>query len=59
MASAAQTKATTKYIKEHTTRFVLQCNNVKDADIISFLKEQKNVNAVLKNLVREKIEKEA
>ena len=55
MATAAQTKATVKYIKEHTRRFVLQCNAEKDADVIAYLESRGNVNAFLKELVREKM----
>lgn len=58
MATAAQVKATTKYIKEHTKRYVIQCNNEKDADIIDFLARQDNVNGFLKALIREKIGEE-
>lgn len=58
MATAAQVKATTKYIKEHTKRYVIQCNNEKDADIINFLARQDNVNGFLKALIREKIGEE-
>lgn len=55
MATVAQTKATTKYIKNHTRRWVLQCNNATDADIIGYLEGVPNVNALLKELVRERI----
>lgn len=58
MATAAQVRATTKYIKEHTKRYVVQCHNEKDADIIEFLARQGNVNAFLKALVREKMAEE-
>lgn len=57
MTTTAQTKATVKYIKEHTRRFVLQCNAEKDADVIAYLESCSNVNAFLKGLVREKIAK--
>ena len=55
MPTAAQNKATAKYIKTHMRRFVLSCNNERDADIIEFLERSGNVNALLKALVREKI----
>lgn len=52
MASPAQVRATTKYIKEHTRRFVVQCNNERDADIIGWLSEKGNVNGYIKDLIR-------
>lgn len=55
MATVAQTKATTEYIKNHTRRWVLQCNNATDSDIIEYLESSPNVNALLKELVRERI----
>lgn len=58
MVSPAQVRATTKYIKEHTRRYVLQCNNERDADVIEYLSGKENVNAFLKGLVRERMELE-
>lgn len=55
MVSAAQVKATTNYIKNHTTRYTIQCNNVTDADVIEFLKGVENRNAFFKRLVREEM----
>lgn len=55
MASPAQVRATSKYIKEHTRRYVIQCNNDKDSDIIEFLAKQPNVNGFIKGLIRERI----
>ena len=55
MATAAQVKATTKYIKEHTRRFTISCNNETDADVIEFLERQDNVTAYVKALVRREI----
>ena len=55
MATAAQTKATTKYIKEKQTTFVFRCDNENDADMIAFLKSQPNVAGFIKGLVREKM----
>lgn len=57
MASPAQTKATTKYIKEHTRTYVMRCNIEKDADLIAHLSEQPNVAGYLKRLVREDMQK--
>lgn len=56
MATAAQTKATTKYIKEKQTTFVFRCHNENDADVIAFLKSQPNVAGFIKGLVREKMQ---
>ena len=55
MATSAQSKATTKYIKEKQTTFVFRCHNEKDADMIEFIKSQGNVSGFLKQLVREKM----
>lgn len=55
MGTAAQTKATVKYIKDKQTTFVFRCHNEKDADMIAFLKSQPNVSGFLKSLVREKM----
>lgn len=55
MATSAQTKATTKYIKERQTTFTFRCHNEKDADLIEFLRSQGNVSGYLKKIVREKI----
>lgn len=53
--SKARVRATTKYIKEHTQRYTLQCNNETDADIIAFLDAQENKTAFLKRLIREEM----
>lgn len=55
MATPAQVKATTKYIKEKQTTFTFRCHNEKDADMIEFIKSQGNVSGFLKRLVREKM----
>lgn len=57
MPTPAQTRATTKYIREHMRQFVLRCNNERDADVIAYLESCGNVNAKLKELVRKEIEK--
>lgn len=57
MVSSAQVKATTQYIKNHTKRYVVQCNNEKDADIIEHLKGVDNVNGYIKQLIRDSIKK--
>lgn len=57
MVSAAQVKATTKYIKEKTRRYVVQCNRQYDADIIEFLEGKPNVAGYIKELIRKDIQK--
>ncbi|ANE22423.1 hypothetical protein AAY81_04005 [Denitrobacterium detoxificans] len=57
-SAAARTRATTKYIKEHTRRFTLQCHREYDADIIAFLESKGNCTAYLKGLIRAEIERE-
>ena len=56
MATAAQTRATNKYIKNHTRRFTLQCNIDTEADIIEFLESSGNFNKVMKELIRKEIQ---
>lgn len=51
MASPAQTKAVTKYIKEHTRRFTIQLNRKTDADMIAHLESAGNVTGYMKALV--------
>lgn len=55
MATPAQIKATNEYIKKHARRFTIQCNKETDKDVIAFLEECGNVNAVVKELVRKEI----
>lgn len=55
MVSAAQVKATTNYIKNHTTRYTIQCNNDTDSDIIEFMKGVDNRNAFIKKLIRDEM----
>lgn len=55
MATAAQVKATTKYIKNNTRRFTLQCNIESDADVIEFLDGADNYTKLLKDLIRREI----
>lgn len=57
MPTAAQNRATAKYIKTHMRRFVLSCNNERDADIIEYLEASDNVNGLLKRIIREEISK--
>ena len=59
MASSAQTKAVTKYIKTHMRMFVCGCNNETDKDVIEYLESCGNVNAEIKRLVREEMRRNA
>ena len=56
MASSAQTKAVTKYIKTHMRTFVCRCNNETDKDVIEYLESCGNVNAEIKRLVRKEMQ---
>lgn len=56
MATSAQTKATTKYIKDHTRTYVFRCNNDGDADLIAWLESRPNVAGYIKSLVRADME---
>ncbi len=57
MATPAQVAATNKYIKTHMRRFTLQCNRKTEADIIEYLESFDNYNKVLKDLIRNEIER--
>lgn len=57
MVSAARSKATTNYIKNHTHRYIMQCHNEKDADIIEFMDTVENRNEFMKQAIRAKINK--
>lgn len=57
MTSVAQTKATTKYIKEHTKTYVFRCNNESDADLISWLDSKSNRAGYIKDLIRQDMQK--
>lgn len=57
MASPAQTKAVTKYLKEKQRQFVFRCHRENDADLIEFLESKGNVSGYLKSLVREEMRK--
>ena len=56
MATPAQVKATTNYIKKHMRQFVVRCNNESDRDVIEYLEGCGNVTAEVKRLVRKEIE---
>lgn len=59
MPTAAQNAATTKYKKEHTRRFVLECSKKSDADIIEYMERCERKNAFMKEAIREKIARES
>lgn len=46
-----------EYIRTNCKQIKLLLNKEKDADIISYLEKQNNVNGHLKSLIREKIKK--
>ena len=50
--SKAQSRATTKYQKEHTKTYVFRANLDTDADLIEHLSKVGNVAGYLKELVR-------
>lgn len=47
-----------EYIRTNCKQIKLLLNKEKDADIISYLEKQTNVNGHLKSLIREEIKKE-
>ena len=57
MATSAQSKATTKYIKTHMRQFVIRCHNERDADVIKYLEGCGNLQGEVKRLVREEIKR--
>lgn len=57
MASPAQIKANTKYVKNHTKRFTIQCHNEYDKDIIEWLATKDNYTKYIKSLIREDMQK--
>lgn len=57
MATSAQSKATTKYIKTHMRQFVIRCHNERDADVIEYLEGCGNIQGEVKRLVREEIKR--
>lgn len=57
MPSAAQNKATQKYIATHMRRWVLQINKFKEPEIVAWLESQENVTGYIKELVRADMQK--
>lgn len=57
MTTAAQVKATVKYIKEKQRSFTFRCHNKNDADLIAFLESKENVSGYIKDLVRREMRK--
>lgn len=55
MASPAQIRANTKYVKNHTKRYTIQCHNEYDKDIIQWLTTKENYAQYIKALIREDI----
>lgn len=58
MATAAQTKAVVKYVKEHQRSFTFRCHKENDADLIAFLESKGNVSGYIKELLRREMRKE-
>jgi hypothetical protein len=58
MATQAQTRATTKYIKNHTRQYVVRFHNEREADMIEWLAETGNVTQTIKRLIREEMDRE-
>jgi len=48
----AQIRATAKYDKEHTKKFLIKLNKVTDADIISKLESVPNKQGYIKECIR-------
>lgn len=55
MVSQAQIRATNQYAKTHTRRFIIQCNNKTEKDIIDYLVSSPNINAEVKRLIRKEL----
>ena len=53
MATEAQRRATKKYDQANTKQIHLKLNTKTDADIISFLEQNSNVQGLIKQLIRE------
>ena len=58
MATPAQVKATTTYIKKHLRQYVIRANKETEADLVAWLDAQENVTQYLKGLVRADMKKE-
>ena len=58
MASKAQSKAMTQYIKRHMRQYVVRFQNEREADMIEWLDASGNVTQTIKRLIREEMERE-
>ena len=54
----AQKKATDKYFKKNIRQVVIKLNKVTDKDLIEFIDSLENIQGTLKQIIREKINKE-
>lgn len=55
MTPFSQVQAQNKYDKEHTTGFYMKLNLNKDQDIIRWLRQQRNKQGAIKQLIRKEI----
>ena len=59
MTSESQRKASAKYDQEHTVTITLKLNKRTDADILKWLSYKKNMQGAIKDLIRDRIERES
>jgi hypothetical protein len=52
-------EAKKRWVKEHTTRIVMNLNHNTDQDIIRQLKQQESIQGYIKRLIREDMKKTA
>lgn len=57
MVSDAQMKAIAKYKKKAVKKYLIELNRSTDADLIEFLDAQSNKQGLIKQLLREHMEK--
>ena len=52
-------EAKKRWVKEHTTRIVMNLNHNTDQDVIRQLKQQESIQGYIKRLIREDMKKTA
>lgn len=57
--SEKRVKYETQYIRENQRQFMLKVNRKLDPEMVAWLESQENVQAYLKQLIREDMEKKA
>ena len=57
--SEKRVKYETQYIRENQRQFMLKVNRKLDPEMVEWLESQENVQAYLKQLIREDMEKKA